>query len=217
MAVISILGATGFLGRNLTYVLAKNHSIRVASRSLTEAQKLSFVAPQGRIKAFSYKDKLDHIFYNTDIVINLCGTLMPKKPAQYFDVHYILPKKIAETATQYGVKKVIHVSAMGADENSPSRYAQSKALGEKVLMDNLNNISIFRPSLIVGKGDQFFNKFAQMAQVSPFLPLVGPEPNGASFAPIYVGDVVKAIEASLTRSEKQIYEITGHSIYSWRA
>lgn len=218
MAKIAIFGATGFIGGYLTSaLLKKGHSLHVASRQLNKAQKLSFMGAQEQIKAFAYQDKLDDIIKDAEIVINLCGTLMPKKPSHYFDVHQHLPRKIAQTAAQYNVQKIIHISAIGADENSPSRYAQSKALGEKALMENFDNLTLFRPSLVVGSGDQFFNKFAQMAKVSPFLPMVGEKPNGALFAPIYVEDVVKAIEASLHTTEKQIYEITGNATYSWRS
>lgn len=221
MAIISVFGATGFVGQSLIYQLAQNaHEIHVLTRNLPKAQKLLPAGLPGQVRLYEYNPQsqkdISAALKESEYAINLCGILTPKKPEQFFAVHTELPKKIAIAAHENKLKKFIHLSAIGAHADSSSRYAQSKALGEQAALENFEATIILRPSLIVGPKDNFFNQFAQMASLSPILPMVGPKPDGCLFAPIYVLDVTKAIEACFNEVHQQIFEITGPSIYRWR-
>jgi NADH dehydrogenase len=128
-----------------------------------------------------------------------------------------LPGRIAAVAAKSGVERLVHISALGADAASPSAYARSKAAGEAAVMAAYPSATILRPSIVFGPEDQFFNRFAAMAGISPILPLIG---GGETlFQPVYVGDVADAIMAALARTDapSRIYELGGPTAYSFRA
>ncbi len=150
-----------------------------------------------------------------DAVINLTGILSAYEGQDFDSVHRRGALRIAEAARKAGVDKLIHLSAIGADSASSSLYARSKGEGEAAILAVFPAAVIFRPSIIFGPGDGFFCRFAAMARVSPFLPLIG---GGASlFQPVFAGDVALAMEAALAGKAKPgtIYECGGPRRYSF--
>ena len=136
---------------------------------------------------------------------------------QKFDlIHSQFPYLLSNLCNEMEIKKLIHVSALGIKEKHPSLYMQSKLQGEKNIKDNFKPSVILRPSIVFGPEDKFFNTFASIAQFSPFLPLIGG--GKTQFAPIYVGDVAKAIVKALdlNNSEPKIYELGGPENYSFK-
>jgi len=131
-------------------------------------------------------------------------------------VHHTGPARLARFARETGVDRFIHISAIGADPRSSSAYARTKAAGEQAVRDAFPTVTILRPSVVFGPEDQFFNRFATMATVSPVLPLIGG--GETRFQPVYVGDVADAIVACLEDSATagRIYELGGPKIYSFR-
>src|SRR5260221_13785526 len=121
---------------------------------------------------------------------------------------------VALAAAAYGAR-MIHVSALGADENSPALYARTKALGEKAVLAATPSATIFRPSVVFGPEDDFFNRFAGLARMSPVLPLVGG--GETRFQPVFVGDVAEAIAAAVEQTRAgRIYELGGPEVFIFR-
>ncbi len=223
---IVIFGATGFIGKNLVSQILKekdlgNISIYAVSRNFTEAAKVSGYSALGKVHPVVYHPKdvqgISRLIADAYAVINVTGVLMVKSPQQFFDVHYEFPKLLAQLCDKYGVSRLIHISAIGANKDSASRYAQSKALGEEAVFSAFPKAVIYRPSIVVGKDDHFFSQFGQMANSLPFLPVPPPQPDGALFAPIWVMDVARAIVAAINNHDIQgIYELQGSKAYRWR-
>ena len=144
------------------------------------------------------------------------GILYETKKQKFSQVHEHFPTLLARLCNEIGIKNLVHVSALGVKESHVSLYMQSKLKGEKNIVDNFKPTVILRPSIVFGPEDKFFNTFASIAQFSPFLPLVGG--GKTKFAPIYVGDVAKAIVKALelNNSEPKIYELAGPENYSFK-
>ena len=151
-----------------------------------------------------------------DALVNLVGILFAQGRQTFSAVHTQGARYIAETAAELDVRSLVHLSSIGADAKSESLYAQSKAAGEKAVLKAFPDAAILRASVIFGPEDQFFNRFAAMARISPVLPLIG---GGATkFQPVYVGDVAKAVVAAIegrTRAGR-IYELGGPQVLSFR-
>jgi NADH dehydrogenase len=155
------------------------------------------------------------VIAQAEIVINAVGILF-ERGAQKFDaLHARLPVRIAVAAQQAGVKHIVHLSAIGADPQSTSSYARSKAQGEAELRAAFPDAIVLRPALVFGPEDDFFNRFAAYARLLPALPLIG---GGATrFQPVYVGDVAAAVIAAVERREfGRVFELAGPKIYSFR-
>ncbi len=223
---IVIFGATGFIGKNLISQILKEKElgsfrIYAVSRNFAEAAKVSGYSMLGKVHPVVYHPKdvqgISRLLADAYAVINVTGVLMVKSAQQFFDVHHEFPKLLAKLCHKYGVSRLIHISAIGANKDSPSRYAQSKALGEEAVQAAFPKAVIYRPSIIVGKDDHFFSQFGQMAGNLPFLPVPPPQPDGALFAPIWVMDVVRAIITAINNYDIQgIYELQGSRAYRWR-
>jgi NADH dehydrogenase len=151
-----------------------------------------------------------------EVAINLIGILAESGRTRFADVHATLPARIARLGKSAGVKRLIHVSALGAALDSPAAYARSKAAGEAAVLEAFPEATIIRPSIVFGPEDQFFNRFAAMTMLSPALPLIGG--GETRFQPVYVGDVADGITAALDRAEAagRTYEFGGPSVYSFR-
>jgi uncharacterized protein YbjT (DUF2867 family) len=149
-------------------------------------------------------------------VINLTGILAPGGGQGFDDVHVDGAKNIAEAAARAGVKCLVHVSAIGADSESESRYAQSKAAGEARVRAAFPAATILRPSVVFGPEDDFFNRFAGLARFIPALPLIGG--GKTRFQPVFVGDVAAAIVAVLAgeAARGKTYELGGPMTYSFK-
>ncbi len=221
VAVVTIFGGSGFIGHSLVRLLAKQGwVIRVAVRRPRDARDLQPLGNVGQIVAVPCKVQdpalVETALAGADAAVNLTGILY-ERGAQSFDaVHVQGAANIAKAAAKLGVGRLVHMSALGADPQSESAYARSKAAGEAAVRTAYPAASIVRPSIVFGPGDGFFNRFAAMAQLSPVLPLIG---GGATrFQPVYVGDVARAMAACLAGPghEGQTYELGGPRTYSFK-
>ena len=218
---VTVIGGAGFLGRAIVERLAKSGArIIILCRNADKAKMLKPLGNVGQITAIS-GDALDDnvlssVIEPADYVINLIGILAPSGRQSFQATQADLPKRIAEMASASSVEKIVHISAIGADLKSKSRYAVTKAEGERVLLRGFSPVTILRPSIVFGPGDGFFNRFGRMAMIAPALPLIGGGKN--KMEPVFVGDVADAVMESLTNSQtdNQLYELGGPSIYSFR-
>ena len=216
---ICILGGTGFVGHHLVGELATaGHRIRVPSRHRERHREL-LVFPTVEVVDADVHDEaaLAKVFEGCDTVINLVAILNESRRASFRAVHVELPRRIVDTCRRAGVKRLLHMSALNADaKQGVSRYLQSKGEGEDLVHAAAGadlQVTTFRPSVIFGPGDHLFNHFAGLLKMAPVLPL--PCPN-ARFAPVYVGDVVRAFAKALDdkASYGQRYELCGPRTYT---
>ena len=221
MRTITVFGGSGFVGRYIVQKLAeRGDCIRVAVRNPVAAQFLKPLGEVGQITpvqvSIASKESLEQTIQESDVVINLVGILFEKGSQTFEKIHGEGAKNIAQVASKLGVPTLLHMSALGANKDSRSRYASTKARGEELVLKHFPEATIFRPSVIFGAEDGFLNRFARMALISPFLPLIGG--GKTRFQPIYVGDVadcfVNAI--SLPETRGQTYELGGPSVYTFK-
>jgi NADH dehydrogenase len=218
--LVTVFGGSGFVGRHVVRALAREgYRIRVAVRRPDLAGFLQPLGAVGQIHVVqaNVRDRasVERALAGSWAVVNLVGILF-QTGAQRFDaVHAIGAKNIAEAAAAAGVEHLVHQSAIGADAESDSLYARSKAEGEANVLEAFRHAVITRPSIIFGPEDQFFNRFAAMARMTPVIPLVGAE---TKFQPVFVGDVAAAIVAALQGRAKggKVYELGGPEVASFR-
>ena len=218
--LITIFGGSGFLGRHLVRALAKRHyRIRVAVRRPDLAGHLQPLGRVGQIHAVQanvrHTGSVEAAVRGADIVVNLVGILYERGRQRFDTVQAFGAEQVALAAANHGAQ-IIHVSAIGADENSPSGYARAKAEGEKAVLAATPDATIFRPSIMFGPEDDFFNKFAWLARLAPALPLIG---GGLTkLQPVYVGDVATAIADAVDGGAKQgtVYELGGPEVLTMR-
>lgn len=218
---IVIFGGSGFVGRYVVQRLAKlGHSINVVSRSPEDNIAAKPAGPVGQISftsgSITNEDDIKKTIKNTDIVINLVGILYSKRKQSFAAVHARGAEHVAMYAKEAGVKRFIQMSALGVDKKSVSYYARSKLAGEEAVLAAFKNATIIRPSVIFGEEDNFFNLFAAMSSISPFLPLIGG--GKTKFQPVYVCDVADAIVSILESpdSKGKIYELGGPEILTFK-
>lgn len=219
--IIGIFGAGGFLGKHLMRELTKlDYRVKVATRNPYLKGYLKPLGNPGQIELFKIsifnEDDVKQVLKNCDIAINLVGILYETRKQKFNQIHSQFPNLLSNLCNELGIKNLIHVSALGVKEKNISQYMQSKLQGEKNIQDTFKPSVILRPSLIFGPEDKFFNTFASIAQFSPVLPLIGG--GKTKFAPIYVGDVAKAIVKALelNNSKPKIYELAGPKNYSFK-
>ena len=219
--IIGIFGAGGFLGKHLMRELTKlDYRVKVATRNPYLKGYLKPLGNPGQIELFKIsifnEDDVKQVLKNCDIAINLVGILYETRKQKFNQIHSQFPNLLSNLCNELGIKNLIHVSALGVKEKNISQYMQSKLQGEKNIQDTFKPSVILRPSLVFGPEDKFFNTFASIAQFSPVLPLIGG--GKTKFAPIYVGDVAKAIVKALelNNSEPKIYELAGPKNYSFK-
>ena len=219
--IIAIFGAGGFLGKNLMRELTKlDYRVKVATRNPYLKGYLKPLGSPGQIELFKTnifdQGSVKQVLKNCDLAINLVGILYETRKQKFNQIHSQFPHLLSNLCNELGTKNLIHVSALGVRERHTSQYMQSKLQGEKNIQDNFKPSVILRPSVVFGPSDKFFEKFASIAQFSPFLPLIGG--GKTKFAPIYVGDVAKAIVKSLelNNSQTKIYELGGPEDYSFK-
>src|SRR6266568_2670855 len=193
--LITIFGGSGFLGREVTRALAeRRYRLRVAVRHPYRSGHLQPPGRPGEIHAVRANvcspRSVSAAVGDAEIVINLVGILFEDGGQQFDAVHAEGARTVARAAAEAGARR-IHVSAIGADEGSRARYAQSKARGEAAVLAEMPGATIFRPSIMFGPQDDFFNRFAAMARILPFLPLIGG--GETRLQPVFVGDVANAI------------------------
>jgi uncharacterized protein YbjT (DUF2867 family) len=218
--LITIYGGSGFLGRHLVRALAKrDYRIRVAVRRPELAGHLQPLGKVGQINAVQANIRnaasVEAAARDAHMLINLVGILFERGRQRFEAVHTVGAEQVALAANAHGAR-LVHVSAIGADENSPSHYARSKAMAEKLVLSAQPTAMIMRPSIIFGPEDDFFNRFAALARVSPALPLIGG--GHTKFQPVFVGDVAAAITEAVAGNAKPgiIYELGGPEVRTFK-
>jgi NADH dehydrogenase len=219
--IIGIFGAGGFLGKHSMRQLTKfGYRIKVATRNPYLKGYLKLLGNPGQIELFKVNifdpANVKNFLKNCDLIINLVGILYETRKQKFYQIHSEFPYLLCNLCNELGIRNLVHISALGVKEKNVSQYMQSKLQGEKNIQDTFKPSVILRPSIVFGPEDKFFNTFASIAQFSPFLPLIGG--GKTKFAPIYVGDVAKAIVKvlELNNSEPKIYELGGPENFSFR-
>nr|WP_321446177.1 complex I NDUFA9 subunit family protein [uncultured Cohaesibacter sp.] len=220
--IVTIFGGSGFLGRHVVRALAKRgYRIRIAVRRPDLA---GFLQPMGNVGQImpmqaNLRDaaSVARAVAGADAVVNLVGILHQTRKQRFAAVQRDGARLIAETCAKEGIEQLVQISAIGADINSSSAYAKSKAEGEEAVLQAFPTATIVRPSLLIGNEDDFFNKFAEMARLSPFLPLVGG--GNTNFQPVFVGDVAEVIARGVDGALRPgtIYELGGPEIKSFKS
>ncbi|HEX2447948.1 MAG TPA: complex I NDUFA9 subunit family protein [Methyloceanibacter sp.] len=216
-ALITLYGGSGFIGRHVVQAIAKTGArMRIAVRRPELAGHLQPLGGVGQINPVQanvrYPDSLLAAANGADAVVNLVGILFPSGKQTFKSVQDEGARHVAEAARGAGARAFVHVSAIGADPNSPSAYARSKAAGERAIKDVYPEAVILRPSIVFGPEDDFFNRFAKLARIAPVLPLIGG--GKTRFQPVFAGDVAKAVIAGLTgqANARSAYELGGPEV-----
>ena len=216
--ICTILGGGGFIGRYLVRNLTKkNYRCIISTRKAFQKGYLKTQATPGAIELVDWSpnnfSELEEAIKNSDIVINLIGILFETRKQKFYNIHSNIPEAVAKICSKSDVKKFIHVSAIGANENSKSLYQKSKYQGETKALNNFKNTVIIRPSVVCGTEDNFTNLFSKLS-ILPIIPVVG---INYKFQPILVDDVADAIVQAieLKGNEGKIYEIGGPKVISF--
>lgn len=213
---IAIFGASGFLGSRIVLALNQsNYHLKLFSRN---KEKIKFWTVNPYIEIFNLDlDNISQVkkdLKKTDVVINLLGILHQSKKDSFDKIHYIWPSHLAKTMKELGIKRIIHVSALGASLKAPSLYLKSKALGESALLKQKElDLTILRPSIIFGAKDNFINMFKAIVKWLPVIVLLSPH---SKFQPIYVDNLSNILIKSIfdKKTYEKVYEIGGADIYS---
>ena len=215
-----VLGATGFVGQSVCEKLVERSGgaggrIRVATRRPTRARHLQLL-PTVEVEVGDVHDDatLDWMLRDTDAVINLVAILHGSE-AEFERVHSRLPQRLGAACRRAGVRRVVHVSALGVATDAPSRYLRSKARGEAALRAAGLDLTIVRPSVIFGERDRFLNTFAMLQAFAPVVPLASAS---ARFQPVWVEDVAEAITHCLDDASTvgMTIECAGPRVYTLR-
>jgi uncharacterized protein YbjT (DUF2867 family) len=218
--LVTVFGGSGFLGRHVVRALAnEGYRIRVAVRRPELTGHLRPMGKVGQIHAVQanlrYPQSVAAALRDADIAINLVGILFERGQQRFDAIQAEGAETVAEAARSVGAR-LVHVSAIGADANSPSHYARSKAEGERRVLAAVPEATIIRPSILFGPEDDFFNRFAALARIAPALPLPGG--GHTRFQPVFAGDVAAAIALAADGGTKPgaTYELGGPDVYTFR-
>ena len=216
---ICVLGGSGFVGSNIVAKLDQDgYAVTVLTRRRESAKHL-FLLPNVTVVECNVMDDqaLKAALSGADAVVNLIGILHQSGRTSFDAMHHQLPSRLAKICEATGIKRLIQMSSLQADRNAPSEYLRSKAAGEAALLAFAQklNITIFRPSIIFGRGDSFINLFATLIKFLPVVLLAKPN---AKFQPVWVEDVASCFVASIqnTQTYGQVYELAGPRVYSFR-
>ena len=218
--LITVFGGSGFLGRHLIRALARRHyRIRVAVRRPDLAGHLQPLGRVGQIHPVQanvrHAESVEAAVRGADVVVNLVGILFERGRQRFETVQSYGAEQVALAASAHDAR-LVHVSAIGADEHSTSGYARAKAEGEKAVLAARPDATVVRPSIMFGPEDDFFNKFAALARLLPALPLVGG--GHTKFQPVFVGDVAEAIARAIDGEARPgtIYELGGAEVRTFK-
>ncbi|MCR9266070.1 MAG: complex I NDUFA9 subunit family protein [Alphaproteobacteria bacterium] len=218
--IITVFGGSGFIGRHIVRALAKaGYRVRVASRRPHLAQDLRVMGVVGQVQLVQANLRVaasvERALEGASGVVNLVGILNESGRQTFSRLHALGAKTVAEAAASARISRVIQMSAIGADADSASQYARSKAEGEAAVKAAVPTATILRPSIVFGTDDAFFNRFADMARFAPALPLFGG--GKTKFQPVFAGDVAEAVVAALETPEAQgeTYELGGPGVYTF--
>jgi NADH dehydrogenase len=219
---ILVIGGSGFIGSHIVAQLAATgRRVIVPTRRPHRARHLTVLPTVQLVEADVFDPlALDRLMQRADAVINLVGVLhssggTPWGPA-FERAHVELPRRLVAACQRQGLKRFLHMSALGADENGPSMYQRSKAAGEKIMSAAARlELTSFRPSVVFGPEDNFLNMFAQLQSVLPVLALGGVQ---TKFQPVFVGDVAHAFVQAIDNIDTidQTYELVGPTVYSMK-
>jgi len=219
--LVTVFGGTGFVGRQVVRALArKGLRVRAAVRQPGRGYRLRMLGDVGQIEVVQANirdpDSVARALDGAEACINLVGVLYEAGPQKFEKVQSEGAGRVAAAARAAGVRRMVQVSALGADPGSPSQYGRTKAAGEAAVRQAFAEATIIRPSIVFGPEDDFFNRFARMASISPALPLIGG--GHTRFQPVYVGDLAEAIAQAAASGDHagQTYELGGPAVYSFR-
>jgi NADH dehydrogenase len=220
-SLVTVFGGSGFVGRHAVEALAHDGwRVRAAVRRPDLAGHLQPMGDVGQIHPVQanlrFLDSVWRAVEDAQAVVNLVGILAKSGPQTFNAVHVAGARAVAKAAREAGAQTLVHVSAIGAEKKAKANYARSKAAGEDAVLKEFPDSVILRPSLVFGPEDQLFNRFANLARFSPFLPLIGG--GRTRFQPVYVGDVGAAIAAACAGKAQlhTIYELGGPEVITFR-
>ena len=216
---VVVLGGSGFVGGYIVSKLdAAGYQVKVLTRRRELAKHLILLPNVEVVECNIMQDAaLAHELTGSDAVINLVGILHDNKTFGFERIHHQLSRRVAQLSDELGIARLIQMSALQASASAPSAYLRSKAAGEAAVLEYAKklDITIFRPSVIFGRGDSFINLFAQLVKLLPVVMLAKPD---AKFQPIWVEDVASCFVNSLqnTATYSKVYELGGPKVYSLR-
>src|SRR5215212_10865815 len=218
--LVTVFGGSGFLGRHVVRALAKRgYRVIVAVRRPDLAGHLQPLGRVGQIHALQanvrYPTSVEAAARDADAVVNLTGILFERGRQRFDAVQRAGAETVAQAAAAQGAR-LVHISALGADADSPSLYGRSKAAGERAVLAAAPDATILRPSIMFGPEDHFFNRFAAIARMSPVLPLIG---GGLTrFQPVFAGDVAEALAKAADGEVRQgvTYELGGPDVRTFK-
>jgi uncharacterized protein YbjT (DUF2867 family) len=219
---VTVFGGSGFLGREVVKLLAGDGAhVRVAVRHPERASFLTGIGTAGLITAVQ-ADVWDEATVGpavagSDAVVNTVGHYVERGRATFEAIHGQGAMHVAHASAMAGVRRLVHISGIGADPQSSSPYVRARAIGERLVRERFPEVTILRPSVMFGPEDAFFNRLAALARVMPILPLFGT--GDVRLQPVYVGDVARAVAKALTKEDAKgrIYELGGPRAYSYKA
>ena len=219
--LVTVFGGSGFIGRHVVRLLAeKGARVRVAVRHPNNALFLKPMGEVGQIQLIAanltHEESVHRAVEGADAAINLVGILAEGGHQSFEGLHAQGAETVARVCAEAEIGRLIQVSAIGASRRSQSKYARTKAKGEEAVKEAQPNATILRPSIVFGPEDEFFNRFAAMARISPFLPLIGG--GHTRFQPVYVEDVAQAAVNALQKpaAQGEIFELGGPRVYTFR-
>jgi uncharacterized protein YbjT (DUF2867 family) len=219
--LVTVFGGSGFVGRHVVRALAREGwRVRAACRRPDLAGHLQPMGAVGQIHAVQanlrYPDSVARAVDGANAVVTCVGILAGSGKQTFDAVHAAGARAVAKAAREAGVDRLIHISAIGADANGRSDYARTKGEGERAVLEEFPGAIILRPSIVFGPEDEFFNRFASLAQLSPFLPMIGG--GRTKFQPVFVGDLAEAVANAVVGrgTPGTVYEIGGPEVVSMR-
>jgi NADH dehydrogenase len=220
--LVTVFGGSGFIGAQVVRALAKRgYRVRAAMRNPGRGYRLQMLGDVGQIQVAQANVRMPasiaRALEGAEACVNLVGVLHESGRQKFQSLHAMGAQNVAEAAAAAGIRRLVQVSAIGADAASPSKYGRTKAMGEEAVRRLVPSATILRPSIVFGQEDQFFNRFAAMAATARAIPLIG---GGKTlFQPVFVGDVAAAVAAVLAdpASEGALYELGGPGVYSFKA
>jgi NADH dehydrogenase len=219
--LVTVFGGSGFVGGQVVRALARRGSrVRVAVRRPGRGYRLRMLGDVGQIEVVQANirdgDSVGRALDGAEACVNAVAVLYEAGRQTFAALHVAGARAVAEAARAAGIDRFVHISALGAAADSPSAYARTKAAGEAATRSVIPSAVIVRPSVIFGQEDQFFNRFASMAAVSPALPLIGG--GHTRFQPVFVGDVAAAVAQAVwdPAAAGRDYELGGPGVYTFR-
>jgi uncharacterized protein YbjT (DUF2867 family) len=218
--VATVFGGSGFIGRYVVKRLAhQGFVVRIPSRDPEAALFLKPMGSVGQIvplyATVTNEATVHRAVEGAEVVVNLVGALTESRTASFQAIHTEGAERIARLSAAAGVNRLIQISAIGADPNSPSHYAATKGKAEQAVLAAFPLATILRPSLVFGMEDQFFNRFAALGRLSPIMPVISGE---TKMQPVFVGDVADAVIAALASltAQGRVFEIGGPRVWTFR-